>query len=89
MSEAVGPVSSSAAIEPDQPVADAVVPETIVPGPTVVESEPPVVDPGEPLNEIVVLDTEGSLDQVGRTPGSVCRVRPSTESVSTAPPPTR
>lgn len=68
MSEAVGPVSSSAAIEPDQPVADAVVPETIVPGPTVVESEPPVVDPGEPLNEIVVLDTEGSLDQVGRTP---------------------
>lgn len=42
-----------------------IVPETVVPMPTVVEPEP---QPGEPLNEIVVLDTEGALDVVGTTP---------------------
>lgn len=41
------------------------VPETLVPMPTVVQPEP---RPGEPLNEIVVFDTEGSLDVVGSTP---------------------
>ena len=40
------------------------VPETLVPMPTVVEPGP---QPGEPLNQIVVFDTEGSLDVVGST----------------------
>jgi hypothetical protein len=43
------------------------VPETLVPGPTVVEPEPRP-GPGDPLNSIVVFDTEGPLDVVGSTP---------------------
>ena len=49
--------------EPGETVPETV-PETLVPMPTVVEPGP---QPGEPLNQIVVFDTEGSLDVVGST----------------------
>lgn len=45
--------------------ASPVTPESIDPGPGVVEPQP---DPGGARNEIVVLDIDGDLDEVGRTP---------------------
>lgn len=87
--------------DPGSPVTETTVPVTTVPETTVPETtmvepfpeippmpELPVPDPGEPLNEIVVLDTDGALDVVGRTPGSVSPGRRSTGSASTVPPPT-
>lgn len=67
--------------DPGSPVTETTVPVTTVPETTVPETtmvepfpeippmpELPVPDPGEPLNEIVVLDTDGALDVIGRTP---------------------